>query len=323
MAAKRYRFNKDTLSYTIVRRGWRWYLGVGVKYLLAGLALAVLVYVVVSLFGYTPSERRLAHEREELEKAVRELSGRYDQVSAVLSDLENRDRNIYRIIFESEPEALESEQAEQAVTDLYQRLQEEGVESLMRGSTRALRRLDTLSAQQSLRFDTVMALVKKHGASLRYIPSIQPVDNGRLGSMVGAFGRRIHPFYKSLRMHSGVDYAMPVGSAVYATADGRVESVKKSQRGYGNMIRLQHGEDYSTVYAHLSEVKVRRGASVKRGDVIGLVGNTGMSLAPHLHYEVHFKGKAVDPINFFFGELSPTQIEQLVRHASQSGQTLD
>lgn len=323
MAAKKYQFNKESLSYTQVRRGWRWYVGVGFRYFLAGLALALLVYVVFSLFSYTPSERRLAWERAQLDSAVAELNARYDQVSAVLSDIEGRDKSIYRTIFESEPSESDAEAAEQAVSNLYQQLEDEGVEALLQRTDGLLAKLDTLSETQSRRFDTVVALVKQQGAAVRQIPSVQPVDNGKLTGMVASFGRRVHPFYKVLRMHTGVDYALPVGSPVYATADGTVRTIKRSERGYGNMIVVGHGALYSTSYAHLEKINVRQGQSVRRGDVIGEVGNTGLSMAPHLHYEVLYKGEAVDPVNYFFGELGPLELERMERNAAQRGQTLD
>lgn len=324
MASRKYQFNKETLSYTPVRRGWRWYVGVGLKFFLAGLALAVLVYVIYSLFGYTPSERRLAQERAQLDSAVAELNARYERITVVLSDLESRDRSIYQTLFDAEPRQSDAEAAEQAVTDLYEQLEADGPALLMQHTKVLLHRLDTLSAVQSMRFDTVMLLVKQQGAAaLQYIPSVQPVERGKQTSMVASFGRRIHPFYKVLRMHTGVDYALPVGSPVYATAPGKVRTVKRSQRGYGNMIQLSHGTDYVTMYAHLSSINVRVGQSVQRGDVIGTVGNSGLSLAPHLHYEVHFKGEPVSPLHYFFGELSPLDVEQLVRNVSQRGQALD
>lgn len=323
MAAKKYQFNKESLSYTQVRRGWRWYVGVAFRYFLAGLALALLVYVVFSLFSYTPSERRLAWERAQLDSAVAELNARYDQVSAVLSDIEGRDKSIYRTIFESEPSESDAEAAEQAVSNLYQQLEDEGVEALLQRTDGLLAKLDTLSETQSRRFDTVVALVKQQGAAVRQIPSVQPVDNGKLTGMVASFGRRVHPFYKVLRMHTGVDYALPVGSPVYATADGQVKVIKRSERGYGNMIVVEHGALYSTSYAHLEKINVRQGQSVRRGDVIGEVGNTGLSMAPHLHYEVLYKGEAVDPVNYFFGELGPLELERMERNAAQRGQTLD
>lgn len=323
MAAKKYQFNKESLSYTQVRRGWRWYVGVAFRYFLAGLALALLVYVVFSLFSYTPSERRLAWERAQLDSAVAELNARYDQVSAVLSDIDSRDKSIYRTIFESEPSESDAEAAEQAVSNLYQQLEEEGAEVLLRRTDGLLAKLDTLSETQSRRFDTVVVLVKQQGAAVRQIPSVQPVDNGKLTGMVASFGRRVHPFYKVLRMHTGVDYALPVGSPVYATADGTVRTIKRSERGYGNMIVVEHGALYSTSYAHLEKINVRQGQSVRRGDVIGEVGNTGLSMAPHLHYEVLYKGEAVDPVNYFFGELGPLELERMERNAAQRGQTLD
>lgn len=323
MAAKKYQFNKESLSYTQVRRGWRWYVGVGFRYFLAGLALALLVYVVFSLFTYTPNERRLVWERAQLDSAVAELNDRYEQVSAVLSDIEGRDKSIYRTIFESEPSESDAEAAEQAVSNLYQQLEDEGVEALLQRTGGLLAKLDTLSETQSRRFDTVVALVKQQGAAVRQIPSVQPVDNGKLTGMVASFGRRVHPFYKVLRMHTGVDYALPVGSPVYATADGTVRTIKRSERGYGNMIVVEHGALYSTSYAHLEKINVRQGQSVRRGDVIGEVGNTGLSMAPHLHYEVLYKGEAVDPMNYFFCELGPLELERMERNAAQRGQTLD
>jgi murein DD-endopeptidase MepM/ murein hydrolase activator NlpD len=188
------------------------------------------------------------------------------------------------------------------------------------------KRIDNLSRQvyiQSKSFDEILELAKKKDEMAEKVPSIQPIANKELHRIASPFGVRMHPFYKVLKMHTGVDFVAPSGTAVFATGAGVVSDVIHSSRGYGNTIILDHGNGYQTLYAHLSNTMVRRGQKVKRGEVIGLVGNTGMSVAPHLHYEVRKDYEPINPINFFFNELTPLEYERIIELAAQSGQSLD
>jgi murein DD-endopeptidase MepM/ murein hydrolase activator NlpD len=158
---------------------------------------------------------------------------------------------------------------------------------------------------------------------LPHIPAIQPIENRDLTLVASGFGYRIHPIYKIRKMHTGIDFSAPVGTPVYATADGVVETSARSGRGLGNRIVIDHGFGYKTLYAYMDELRVRRGTRVRRGDVIGTVGDTGLSVAPHLHYEVHLHGEPVNPINYFFLELTPLEYDRLILTSLKSGQSFD
>jgi murein DD-endopeptidase MepM/ murein hydrolase activator NlpD len=188
------------------------------------------------------------------------------------------------------------------------------------------KRLDKLAKQvyiQSKSFDEVIEMARRKEEMIANIPAIQPVSNKDLRRVASPFGVRIHPFYKVLKMHTGMDFTAPIGTEIYATGNGIISDVIHSSRGYGNTIIIDHGYSYKTLYAHLSKTLVKPGQKVKRGDVIGLVGSTGMSMAPHLHYEVRKHDEPINPINFYFNDLTPEEYDKIIELASQSGQSLD
>ncbi|PID90990.1 MAG: peptidase M23 [Bacteroidetes bacterium] len=319
----KYNFNLESLSFTKESRGFAYWLKRAFRYLLAGIALAVLAYIIYSYIAYTPRERRVANENRVLEERLHELQEKYKQLSVVLKDLEQRDRDIYRSLFESEPDRSDAQDAARRANELYKSVAIDG-EASMVASTREYTLLLREEAQEgSEAFDELVELAQGQQDFMASVPSIQPVKNENLMHIAAPFGVRIHPFYKVLKMHTGVDYACPVGTPVMATAKGVVKQIRKSQRGMGRSILLDHGHGYSTMYSHLEDIKVRQGRRVERGDIIATVGNTGMSMAPHLHYEVRVKEEPVDPINYFFLELDPARLAALAHIASQNGQSLD
>ena len=318
-----YRFDPESLSYKIARGGWRRIVSLLCRYLLAGIALAVLSYLVFSLFFYTPQERRLAQENRQLQLLLDSLSWRYARVDTVLQEIEQRDENIYRIIFEAEPVKTPDQELELAVSEFYDRLRTQGSQAMISDAAALLLQVESSLENLSRRFDTIVALVQDTACTTNRIPSIQPLANNELTKFVASFGIRMHPFYKVLREHTGVDFAAPMDTPVWATADGVVKSVRCTQRGYGNMVVIDHMGHYQTCYAHLNQVSVRVGQKLKRGETIATVGSTGMSMAPHLHYEVLYDGKPIDPLNYFFQELPPLQLAMLAKNALKVGQTLD
>ena len=237
-----------------------------------------------------------------------------------MRNLSERDRNVFRILFESDPYDFDSE---------YERKQAATYENIFNRSSRRLKRelrervaeMETWLDELNDTYLDLQARIDSAGSRCDNIPSIQPVINKQLTLLTASYGMRIHPFYKTLQSHQGVDYTIPEGSRVFATADGTVREVAQRNSTSGQTVVIDHGNGYETSYNHLSKINVRKGQQVRRGDIIALSGDTGLSLAPHLHYEVRYNGMRVDPIHYFFMELSPTEYQRLMRIA-QSGMQL-
>lgn len=318
-----YQFDFDSMRFDRVPRGIKSKLAMAFRLLLASFALAVISYIVYSFFFNTPRERQMAKENARMQEQLAELTSRYERVESVLKDIEKRDENIFRTIFESEPVRSDAQEAARAVGQLYEAVQAEGVESVVARTTGLLHGLGSATQEVSRAFDRLIALTQNDSIHLAAIPSIQPIGNEQLTRVAAPFGVRIHPFYKVLKMHTGIDFTAPIGTPVRATADGEVQQMVASKRGYGNTVIIKHGMGYSTLYAHLDQVMVRNGQKVTRGEVIGTVGNSGMSMAPHLHYEVQMNNQPIDPLNYFFMELDPARLARMALIASQTGQSLD
>jgi hypothetical protein len=323
LTRQKYQFNLESLTFTKAKRGVKHYLVLLLRYFLASVALAVLSYIVYSFFSDTPRERQLAHDNLQLEEYLNKLSERYQQVAAVLEDIRQRDDHIYRTIFESEPVHNDDQEAERVVNYFYRELKTSGAGAIVERTSHLLNDATADVMRVSTTFDTLITLAQDSAARLRHIPSVLPFLNSASIRVAAPFGMRIHPFYKVLKMHVGVDFAASVGTPVRATADGVVKSLVSSKRGYGNTVIIEHGNGYQTIYAHLDEMRVRVGQRVTLGSIVGTVGNTGMSMAPHLHYEVHLRDEPVDPLHYFFLELSPTALAEMAQSALQSGQSLD
>ena len=284
--------------------------------------VAVLYYIGFSVFFDTPVEYELKHSTDRLRREYTALVQRYDTLTTVMRNLSERDRNVFRILFESDPYDFDSE---------YERQQSLTYEKIVDRSTRRLKReLRDRVADMERRLgqlnDTYLALqerIDSAGRDCDRIPSIQPVINKLLTLLTASYGMRIHPFYKTLQSHQGVDYTIPEGSRVFATADGTVREVAQRNSTSGQTVVIDHGNGYETSYNHLSKIDVRKGQQVRRGDIIALSGDTGLSLAPHLHYEVRYNGMRVDPIHYFFMELSPTEYQRLMRIAQSGMQSFD
>jgi len=323
MAKIKYHFNTKSLKIEKVQVTMKQKLTRVLYVLASGLVFATAVLVLAYNFIESPKERMLQREIEQYELQFKILNDRLEQVQSVVSDLQDRDDNIYRVIFESEPIPSSVRKAGFGGADRYSKL--EGYKNSEIISNTA-RKLDLITSQlyvQSRSFDEVFALAKRKEDLLASIPAIQPVSNRNLKRVGSYFGYRTDPFYKVTKFHEGMDFTATVGTDVYATGDGVVTMVERSRGGYGNCITINHGFGYETVYAHLSKMNVRRGEKVKRGFVIGHVGNTGKSTSPHLHYEVR-KGKtAIDPLNFFFNDITPEEYETMIELSQRPSQTLD
>ena len=295
--------------------------------ILAFLATAVVFGSCIMLISYSyfqsPREKMLKRELSEMSLQFELIQQRLEQVSAVVSDLEQRDDDIYRIIFEAEPIAPAVRDAGIGGVNRYRNL--EGYEN-SKLIIETHKKLDNISKKlyvQSKSFDELFSLAKNKSEMLASLPAIQPISNKNLKYVASGFGNRIHPVYKTSKMHSGIDFTAPIGTAVYATGNGKVAETEKHGRGYGNNITINHGYGYKTLYAHLSKIVVKQGQKVKRGDLIGFVGNSGTSTGPHLHYEVIKNNIKVNPINYFYNDLSPLEYERMLAISSQYNQSFD
>lgn len=293
-----------------------------VIHLLVWVGIAVIYYVVFSFFFDTPAEFRLRASTYRLEREYERINEQYDSLVLILENVAERDRNVFRVLFESDPYNFEGIGQDETWLQ-YERLTEMNNREL---ATEFFGRLGGFASEVS-RLSNVYSRVQQKAAELgdgvNYIPSIQPVVNNELTLLTASFGLRIHPFYRSLRPHSGVDYTLPEGTPVFATADGVVRDVSRRDTGAGLVMVINHGNGYETTYSHLSRASVNEGARVRRGDIIARTGNTGLSLAPHLHYEVRHDGIRVDPIHYFFMELNPTDYQRLIRIAGSGMQSFD
>lgn len=323
MLKHKYRYNPESLSFvkehnSLSQRFWKAF-----RFFLISILVSIGYYIIYSFFFDTPEERGLRRENQEMELQFELLNKKFDHVTAVLEDIRQRDDNIYRTIFEAEPIPMSIRNAGMGGVDRYSEL--EGL-SNSRIVIETAKRLDRLAKQvyiQSKSFDEVIEMARRKEEMIANIPAIQPVSNKDLQRVASPFGVRIHPFYKVLKMHTGMDFTAPTGTEIYATGNGVVSDVIHSSRGYGNTIIIDHGYSYKTLYAHMSKTLAKPGQKVKRGDVIGLVGNTGMSMAPHLHYEVRKHDEPINPINFYFNDLTPEEYDKIIELAAQSGQSLD
>lgn len=281
---------------------------------------AVLYYIGFSLFFDTPVEYGLKHSTDRLRDEYKLLAARYDTLERVLDNVVERDRNVFGILFESDPYNFEADRSADA-----------GYEALFTRSTRRLKlelrdRVEAMElrmTQLGASYGALQGQIDSVGERRNYIPAIQPVINKQLSLLTASYGMRIHPFYKTLQSHQGVDYTVPEGSSVFATADGVVRETATRNSTSGKTVVIDHGNGYETRYAHLGEINVQKGQRVRRGDIIALSGNTGLSLAPHLHYEIRYEGMRVDPVHYFFMELSPEQYRRIIRIAQSGMQSFD
>ena len=281
-----------------------------------------MIFIFFTFFD-SPKEKMLNREIENMVFQYNQIKDKLNQISLVMADLQNRDDNIYRVIFEAEPIPNSIRKAGYGGVNRYEALKGYNNSDLIINTTK---KLDQISKQlyiQSKSFDEIIELAKHKSEMLAAIPAIQPVSNKNLSRMASGFGPRIDPIYKTKKFHAGMDFSAKTGTPIYATGNGKVIRVRKSRKGYGNHVKIDHGYGYVTLYAHMQKYIVKKGQKVKRGEVIGYVGNTGKSVAPHLHYEVHKNGKKVNPVNFFYNDLTSEEYEKMIILSSQNNQSFD
>lgn len=323
MAKAKYYFNHKTLSFEKARLTVKAIVLKILSYLSTSLVFTVVAIIIGYSFFGSPKERILEREVKQYELQFEMINERMEQLQAVVNDLADRDDNIYRIIFEAEPVPSAARKAGIGGSDRYQLLQGYQNSGII---TSTMQKLDQLTAQlyvQSKSYDDVYEMARNKSRLLASIPAIQPVSNKDLRRLSSFFGYRTDPFYKVLKFHEGVDFSIPTGTDVYVTGDGLVVEAGRSKGGYGNVVIVDHGFGYKTMYAHLQEIKVRVGQRVTRGEIIATSGSTGKSTSPHLHYEVWKNNKPIDPINYFFNDITPEQYDEMLMLSQRPSQTMD
>jgi len=323
MSKIKYKFDTKSLTYEKVTIPVRKRIWQALSYLATGLVFATITILLAYQYLDSPKEKQLKREIAELTLQYELLNNRMNEVVEVLDDIQERDNNIYRTIFEAEPIPLSIRKAGYGGVDRYKALQGLNNSDLLIETTKRLDRIGKQLYIQSKSFDEVSKLVKSKEMLLSSIPAIQPISNKDLRHQPSGFGWRTHPIYKTAEFHPGMDFAAPTGTEIYATGDGTIERADATAQGYGNHVVIDHGFGYKTLYGHMTKFIVKPGQKVKRGQLIGFVGSTGLSTAPHVHYEVHKNGDLVNPINYYYNDLTPEQYQKLIEISSQSSQTFD
>ena len=325
MSKVKYYYDSETLSYRKIenKKGRR--LGIFILSLIGIILSGFMLLIIYINLPYieTPKEKALKHELINMQLQFDLLNKKMDQATAVLHDVENRDNNLYRVYFEANPIPEEQRKAGFGGVNRYKDL--EGFDN-SRSIISSSLKLDILTKQivvQSKSLDEIAKLAEEKEELLVAIPAIQPVRNEDLTRMASGFGYRTDPFTKARKFHYGMDFTAPRGTPVYASGDGKVIRADNSASGYGRHVRIDHGYGYESLYAHLYKYNVRKGDKVKRGDLIGFVGSTGRSEAPHLHYEIFKDDRRINPINFYYGNLSPEEYTSMLRASQQENQSLD
>jgi murein DD-endopeptidase MepM/ murein hydrolase activator NlpD len=323
MAKVKYKFDHNSLKYDkIVLTGKQKFYRF-LTYFTATLLIAIIYNVFFIIFFDTPKEKGLIRENQQLESQYAVLNNQFDLVERTLEDLQKRDDNIYRVIFEAEPIPPSVRSAGFGGTNRYIDLQGFKNSDLVTETTRRLDKITKKLYVQSKSYDNVIEMAKNKEKMVACVPAIMPISNNDLRRTASGWGWRIHPIYKIRKFHYGMDFTAPTGTDIYATGDGVVEIVENSLRGYGKRVVIDHGFGYKTLYAHLNGFNVKKGQHVKRGEIIGFVGSTGTSTAPHLHYEVFKNNKKVNPVHFYFNDLSPEEFDKMIFISSNSGQSFD
>lgn len=321
MAKNKLHFNIKSLTFEKARISIKQKLLKLLGYLATGVAFSTIVILTTYRFFDSPKEKKLLREIEQYEFQYKLLNNRLSKIQDVLLDIQKRDDNIYRVIFETNPIPSSIRNVGLGGSDKYANLKGLTDSEIIIETSKKLDKISSQLYVQTKSFDEVMNLAKNKTLMMASIPAILPIKNG-WKNIVSGFGKRIHPIYKTIQMHTGVDIAVEKGTPVYASGDGSVVELEGGMSGYGINVVINHGFSYQTMYAHLSKKIVKTGQKVKRGQLIGYVGSTGMSIAPHLHYEVIKNGIKVNPIHYFFNDLTPEEYQQVIESSSKVNQVL-
>ena len=319
----KYRFNEETLSFEPIESKTKDKLKTFTLHSILGLVFGLIAFIIYSNFFDSPEAKRLKEQNMELQAQYEILLRQSQQIGMILKDLEQRDENMYRAILQAEPIPSELRQGNFERTNRYASLAQMNHNALVMMTTREVDRLSRRVYIQSKSYDELVELMRNNEERLLCMPSIQPVLNKDLKREASGYGPRIDPVYGTLKFHEGMDFSAPTGSDVYATGNGVVTYTGYQRGGYGNLIKIDHGFNYETRYAHLSQILVRRGQKVVRGEVIAKVGNTGKSVGPHLHYEVRLRSQPQNPVHYYFMDLSPEEYDDMLQILANTGKAMD
>jgi len=318
----KYHFNPESLSFERIQKTAVDWMKQLLLHAFSGISMGVLFFFIYLNIFETPDAKKYRVENERLQSQYKVLQLQAKHVQSVMTDLQQRDDNLYRAILQADPIAPELREGSFGNTNRYQEFNDLDNRELVTQTSQEIDRLSKMAYTQSKSYDVLLDLVKNQEKRLLCIPAIMPVLNRDMRSVASGYGRRIDPIYHVATFHAGMDFTARIGTDVYATGEGTI-SLASWKQGYGKCIIINHGFNFHTLYGHLNSIDVHVGQKVKRGDVIGAVGNTGKSTGPHLHYEVHFKGAPQNPAHYYFMDLSPAQYDQMVQISSNYGQTMD
>ncbi len=291
-------------------------------HLLLWIASVTLFYVLLSIVVDMPAETELRNTNNKLNSEYDKMSERYEELTEVIDNVVARDENVFRKLFESNPYDLTIDDDEERIA-LHESLMDLDNDELLSELNNKLQSAENDKDALTRSYEDMMYAHETTSLSIDCIPAIQPVNNRQLTLLAAGKKPLINPFHRTMREHHGVDYLIPEGTAVFATADGTVQSLSEKNTTHGKAITIDHGNGYQTSYSHLLDIRVKRGDKVKRGDIIAMSGNSGLSFAPHLHYEVIFNGTRVDPVHYFFLELNAEEYQRIIRIALSSMQSFD
>ncbi len=319
----KYFFNTHTLRFEKIEVPLKVRLLQTIGFILASIAVGVLFVAILFKFIDSPKERLLRQQNTAYKESYAVLQERIKQLELQMVELEQRDNEVYRSIFEATPIPDSARVKEILAKNEIRLIQSLSNTALTDNIRNQLNNLSLRMSFQGQSFAEITTMVKNKEKLLRAIPAIQPVSNKNLKRVASGFGYRIDPLYKDSRLHAGLDFSAPTGTPIYATADGEVQIAGFNTDGYGNKVVINHGYGFQTLYAHMVRVIANVGQSVKRGEVIGYVGSTGKSTGSHLHYEVIKRGTKVDPVYYFYNDLTPAQFDRLLKEAAVNKQSLD
>lgn len=319
---RKYRINPETLQLERIEHGFWFWLRRSGAYIFGGIGIGIVFFYTFLYFFPSPREASLMQYNKNLTAEMEVLAKQVDQMQVIMNDLSQRDDNLYRAILGAEPIPLSTRMGATRQISYYDSLAR--MTNIQLGAD-LQRKVDILEKElyvQARSYDEILDMAKQQEVRMENIPAIQPVLNKDLKRMASGYGWRVDPVYHVRRFHRGMDFSAPVGTDIFATGNG-VVTYAGWRQGYGETVEIDHGFNYTTRYAHCSKIFVHKGKKVKRGDVIALVGNTGKSTGPHLHYEVHYNKSAVDPRNYYFYDLSPEEYDLMVQLSSNMGNMMD
>lgn len=323
MKKVKYYYNTHTLRYEKLVVPLRVKLLRVLGFIAAAIVTALIIVAFAFRFLDSPKEKLLRMQYERSQEDLQLISGRVKEVETKLRQLEVRDNEVYRTIFEATPIPDSARQKQLEMEKEIRLVSSMDDNQLAYSIFNTLNAISARILTQEKSYKEIEGMLRNKEKLLASTPAIQPVANKDLKRVASGFGSRIDPVYKTIKFHAGLDFAAPQGTPIYATADGRVTTAGNTGNGFGNHVEINHGYGYETLYGHMFRIKVRSGQVVKRGEVIGWVGSTGKSTGPHLHYEVHKGGRSLDPIYFFYNDLTPEQYQQILKLATSSNQSFD